>query len=70
MSKKKLSILSVILAGLMLLTTACSGSGGNESTAEPVDPSEVGENWVSDHVVKLKFWAMKEDTVQDMNTNE
>lgn len=81
--KRKLIVLLACLLAIAMVFSACesapgsSGSSdvstGTQETSGNADSSpqaeEVGENWVDDEVVHLKFWAMREDTVQDMETN-
>lgn len=81
--KRKLIVLLACLLAIAMVFSACesapgsSGSSdvstGTQETSGSADSSpqaeEVGENWVDDEVVHLKFWAMREDTVQDMETN-
>lgn len=77
--KKRLLSLTACLLVVAMIFSGCGGpsqdsqaegtssTGQSEAAAEP--STEKGENWVADEVVKLKFWAMREDTVQDLNTN-
>lgn len=45
-------------------------SSSGESSSEAQDQPTGGENWVTDTPVTLKVWCMREDNVENIETNE
>lgn len=77
MKKRILALISIALCGAMMLA-ACGGgaesapsSGSSESSAESSAESKTeGESQADAGPVTLKVWCVKEDTVEDVATNE
>lgn len=49
--------------------SSAGSAGQSESTPESSNTAK-GENWVTDTPVTLKVWCMREDNVEDIETNE